>query len=90
MRFKKMEQKKKKKKPMITILNCQQTNSYKRGRGLLQVCLVGSHQNRLLFKHFCELSILVHRHKDIATANKLLVQIQLRDRRPVRVFFDAW
>lgn len=40
------------------------------------LCLtVGSHQDSLCLEQFGKFSILVHRHQDIASADKLLVQI---------------
>lgn len=50
---------------------------------------VRCYQYFLLLKELRELSILMHRHQDIATADKLLVQIELWDSRPVRVLFDT-
>lgn len=46
-------------------------------------------QHLLLLKQLRQLAILVHRDEDIASAHKLLINVQLRDRRPVRELLDA-
>lgn len=66
---------------------CNQTNGKERRARCAD--LVGSHQDSLLLKHLREVPILVHRHQDITSTNKFLVQVQLRDSRPVRELFDT-
>lgn len=47
------------------------------------------HQHPLLLQHLGQLAVLVHRHEDVAPADELLVDVQLRDRRPLGVLLDA-
>lgn len=43
----------------------------------------------LLLEHLGQVAILVHRYENIGAANKLLLDVQLGNRRPVRVLLDA-
>lgn len=56
---------------------------------LLLVALLRLDQDLVLVKQLRQVSILVHGHQDVASANKLLVQVQLRDGGPVRVLLDS-
>lgn len=51
--------------------------------------LIRRNQNTLAFKHLGKVSILVHRHQNVASSNKLLIQIQLWDGRPIRILLDT-
>lgn len=51
--------------------------------------LIRSHQDALALKHLSKLTILMHGHQNIAAANKLLVEVQLRNSRPIRVLLDT-
>lgn len=55
----------------------------------LPLPLPALHQHPLLLQHLGQLAVLVHRHEDIAPADELLVDVQLRDGRPVGVLLDA-
>jgi hypothetical protein len=55
---------------------------------LLLVALL-LNQDLVLLKQLRQVSILMHRDQDVAAANKLLVQVQLGDGRPVRVLLDS-
>ena len=57
----------------------------RRGR----IALLLRHQHTLLFQHLRQRTILVHRHKDIAAANELLVDVELRYCGPLGVLLDA-
>lgn len=52
--------------------------------------LIGGHQDSLLFQHLRKLAVLMHRHQDITAADKLFRKIELRNGRPIRVFFNAY
>lgn len=56
---------------------------------LLLVALLRLNQDLVLIKQLRQVSILVHGHQDVASTNKLLVQVQLRDGGPVRVLLDS-
>lgn len=56
---------------------------------LLLVALLRLNQDLVLVKQLRQVSILVHRDQDVASANKVLVQVQLRDGGPVRVLLDS-
>lgn len=51
--------------------------------------LLRLNQDLVLIKQLRQVSILVHGHQDVASTNKLLVQVQLRDGGPVRVLLDS-
>ena len=44
---------------------------------------------KLLLKKLGKFAVFVHFHHDIATADQLFVDVELRDRRPVAVVFNA-
>jgi hypothetical protein len=50
---------------------------------------VGGNKHILLLKQLAQRAILVHRHEDICATNKLAANVQLRNRLPVAVLFDA-
>lgn len=56
---------------------------------LLLVALLSLDQDLVLLKELRQVSVLVHGNQDVASAHKLLVDVQLRDRRPVGVLLDA-
>jgi hypothetical protein len=56
---------------------------------LLLLLALSRHNNTLLFQHLRQCTILVHGHENIATTNELLVDVELRYRRPFRVLLDA-
>lgn len=47
-------------------------------------------QNVLLLEQLGQRAILVHGHKDISSADKLLVDVELRDGGPLRVLLDTY
>lgn len=51
--------------------------------------LFSCNEDILLFQQFCQFSILVHRHQDIAATHKFLVDVELGYRWPVGVLFDS-
>lgn len=53
------------------------------------VSLIRCDQNTLPLEELRKLTILMHRHQDIASSNKFFVQIQLWDGRPIRVLLDT-
>jgi hypothetical protein len=55
--------------------------------GLLSSC---RDNNALLFQHFRQRSILMHRHENIATTNELLIDVKLRYGWPLGVLFDTY
>lgn len=46
-------------------------------------------QNVLLLEQLGQRAVLVHRHEDIGSTNELLVDVKLRNGRPLRVFLDS-
>jgi len=51
--------------------------------------LLGRNKHILVLQKLSQRTILVHRHQDIGSTNKLLVDVQLWYRRPVRVLLDT-
>ena len=56
----------------------------------LRLFLLRLYQNTLLLQQLAQLAILMHRNQYIAPAHKLLVDIELRYGRPIRVLLYTY